>query len=42
MDVDEGSKPRCAGVRRAFKFCAIESSMVERDIRRKSKGLGIS
>lgn len=35
-DVDEASKPRWAGARRAFKFCVIESSIVERDIRRKS------
>ena len=31
-----GSKPRCAGVSRAFRFCVMESSIVERDIRRKS------
>lgn len=35
-DVEEGSKPRCAGVRRAFRFCVMESSIVLRDMRRKS------
>ena len=34
--VEDGSKPRWAGVRRAFRFCVIESSIVPRDIRRKS------
>lgn len=36
MDVDEGSKPRWAGVSRAFRFCVIESSMVDREMRKKS------
>ena len=34
--VDLGSNPAFDGVRSAFKFCVIESSMVPRDIRRKS------
>ena len=35
-DVDNGSKGVCAGVCSAFRFCVIESSIVPRDIRRKS------
>ena len=34
--VEFGSKPAFDGVRSAFRFCVIESSMVLRDIRRKS------
>lgn len=36
MLVDVGSKPRCAGVSSALRFCVIESSMLLRDMRRKS------
>lgn len=35
-DVEEGSKPAVAGVRRALRFCVIESSIEALDIRRKS------
>jgi hypothetical protein len=34
--VESGSKPRWAGVSSAFKFCVIESSIVPRDMRKKS------
>ena len=34
--VDDGSKPACEGVTKAFKFCTIESSIVALDIRRKA------
>lgn len=36
FDVEEGSKPAREGVMRALRFCVIESSMEDRDIRRKS------
>ena len=36
--MEEGSKPRCAGVASALRFCVIESSTVPRDMRRKSDG----
>lgn len=36
VDVDVGSKPRCAGVSSALRFCVIESSIVLRDMRKKS------
>lgn len=35
--VDDGSNPSWAGVINAFKFCVIESSMVDLEIRRKSE-----
>jgi hypothetical protein len=35
-DVDDGSKGAEEGVSSAFKFCVIESSIVLRDMRRKS------
>lgn len=41
VEVEEGSKPRSEGVRRALRFWVIESSIVLRERRRKS-GLGIS
>jgi len=40
-DVDEGSKGVCAGVCSAFRFCVIESSIVPREMRRKSGNLSI-
>jgi hypothetical protein len=36
LDVEEGSKPRWPGVRSALRFCVIESSVVLREMRRKS------
>jgi hypothetical protein len=36
VDVEEGSKPPRAGVRRAFRFVDMESSIWERESRRKS------
>lgn len=36
IEVEEGSKPVDAGVRRALRFCVMLSSIEERDIRRKS------
>ena len=39
--VEEGSKPRMAGVRRALRFCVIESSVVARERRRKSMGVQV-
>jgi len=36
VEVLEGSKPAVDGVRRALRFCVILSSIVEREIRRKS------
>ncbi len=36
-EVEEGSKPAAAGVRRAFRFCVILSSTEARDIRKKSE-----
>lgn len=36
-DVDDGSNPFWAGVINAFKFCVIESSMVDLESRRKSE-----
>lgn len=36
-DVEDGSKGVCAGVCRAFRFCVIESSIVPRDMRKKSE-----
>jgi hypothetical protein len=35
-EVEEGSKPEREGVRRAFRYWVIESSIVDRDMRRKS------
>lgn len=36
-EVESGSNPAWPGVRRAFRFWVIESSMAPRDIRRKSR-----
>lgn len=42
-EVEVGSKPAAAGVMRAFRFWLMESSIVPRDIRRKSRdGWGFS
>lgn len=38
-EVDAALKPREAGVARALRFCAMESSIEERETRRKSAGL---
>jgi hypothetical protein len=38
MVVEEGSKPVLEGVKRAFKFCVMLSSIEEREILRKSAG----
>lgn len=40
-DVELGSKPRCAGSRSALRFWVIESSVVPRDMRRKSREVGL-
>lgn len=37
VEVEEGSKPRCAGVRRALRLVEMESSIWERERRRKSR-----
>lgn len=37
VDVDPGSKPARDGVTRAFRFCVIESSIDDRDRRKKSE-----
>lgn len=37
VEVDEGSKPAVDGVRSAFKFWVMLSSMDEREIRKKSE-----
>lgn len=41
MDVDPGSKPARDGVTRAFRFCVMESSIDDRDRRKKSRSVPV-